>query len=65
MEEIYILQLAIEALKNRRAEVELEIEAIQMIRKVAISASNHPAADHPDKCRRSKKTGRRIAGMKE
>jgi len=64
MYETKILQLAIEALENRRAEVELEMEAIQIMLRAAIPASKPPAAGHPDKRRRSKSTKTRAAGKK-
>jgi hypothetical protein len=64
MYETKILQLAIEALENRRAEVELEMEAIQIMRRAAIPGPKPPAAGHSGKRRRSKRAKTRVAGKK-
>jgi hypothetical protein len=64
MYETKILQLAIEALEYRKAEVELEIEAIQIMLRAAIPGPKPPVRDHPGRRRRSKRTKSGIDGMK-
>jgi hypothetical protein len=55
MDKQRIFKLALETLANRRAEIELEIEAVTIIRKAAISA-RAPKAAAARKERKKRKT---------